>query len=174
MAAGVLTFSSKSSGPEQDHVTSSFLMQIIIHDSLCLVAQLCPTLCNPTDCSLPGSSVHGDSPAKNTGVGCHTLLQGIFPTQGLNVCLLCLLRWQAGSLPLAPPRKPLNALNHNYFYMLLFSNILHSSIVRNESCKLSYFPHFTPNEQKQDKKQELLIARLIFFPLHQTKFTPNR
>ena len=84
MAAGVLTFSSKSSGPEQDHVTSSFLMQIIIHDSLCLVAQLCPTLCNPTDCSLPGSSVHGDSPAKNTGVGCHTLLQGIFPTQGSN------------------------------------------------------------------------------------------
>ena len=51
---------------------------------LCLVAQLCPTLCNPTDCSLPGSSVHGDSSGKNTGVSCHALLQGIFPTQGLN------------------------------------------------------------------------------------------
>ena len=36
------------------------------------------------DCGLPGSSVHGDSPGKNTGVGCHFLLQGIFPTQGLN------------------------------------------------------------------------------------------
>jgi len=36
------------------------------------------------DCSLPGSSVHGDSPSKNTGVGCHVLLQGIFPTQGSN------------------------------------------------------------------------------------------
>ena len=35
-------------------------------------------------CSPPGSSVHGDSPGKNTGVGCHVLLQGIFPTQGLN------------------------------------------------------------------------------------------
>ena len=34
--------------------------------------------------SLPGSSVHGGSPGKNTGVGCHALLQGIFPTQGLN------------------------------------------------------------------------------------------
>ena len=34
--------------------------------------------------SLLGSSVHGDSPGKNTGVGCHALLQGIFPTQGLN------------------------------------------------------------------------------------------
>ena len=42
----------------------------------------------PMDCSLPGSSVHGDSPGKNTGVGCHGLLQGIFPTQGLNPALL--------------------------------------------------------------------------------------
>ena len=38
--------------------------------------------------SAPGSSVHGDSPGQNTGVGCHFLLQGIFPTQGLNLCLL--------------------------------------------------------------------------------------
>ena len=36
----------------------------------------------PTDCSPPGSSIHGDSPGKNTGVGGHFLLQGIFPTQG--------------------------------------------------------------------------------------------
>ena len=36
------------------------------------------------DCSLPGSSVHEDSPGKNTGVGCHALLQGIFSTQGQN------------------------------------------------------------------------------------------
>ena len=43
---------------------------------------------------------------KNTGVGCHTLLQGIFLTQGLNPQLLCLLHWQAGSLPLVPPGKP--------------------------------------------------------------------
>ena len=51
---------------------------------LCLVAQFCPTLCELMDCSPPGSSAHGDSPSKNTGVGCHALLQGIFPTQGLN------------------------------------------------------------------------------------------
>ena len=51
---------------------------------LCLVAQSCLTLCELMDCSLPGSSVHGDSLGKNTGVGCHALLQGIFPTQGLN------------------------------------------------------------------------------------------
>ena len=55
---------------------------------LCLVAQPCPTLCNLMNYSLPGSSVHGNSPGKNTGVGCHALLQGIFPTQGSNPGLL--------------------------------------------------------------------------------------
>ena len=55
---------------------------------LCLVIQSCPALCNPMDCSLPGSSVHGDSPDKNTGMACQALLQGIFPTQGSNPSLL--------------------------------------------------------------------------------------
>ena len=49
-----------------------------------LVAQSCPTLCDPEDCSLPDSSVHGDSSGKSTRVGCDALLQGIFPTQGSN------------------------------------------------------------------------------------------
>ena len=51
---------------------------------VCLFAQLCPTLCEPMDCSPPGSSVHGDSSGKNTGVGCHALHQGIFLTQESN------------------------------------------------------------------------------------------
>ena len=55
---------------------------------MCLVAQLCLTLCNPMDCSPPASSVHRDSQGKNTGVGCHALLWGSFPTQGLNPGLL--------------------------------------------------------------------------------------
>ena len=80
---------------------SGGLLSIAIAKSL----QLCLTLCNPMDCSPPGSSVHEDSPGKNNGVGCHALLQGIFLTQGLNPRLLCLLRWQAGSLPLVPPGK---------------------------------------------------------------------
>ena len=46
------------------------------------------TLCDPIDCSPSGSSVRGDSPGKNTRVGCHALLQGIFPTQGSNPGLL--------------------------------------------------------------------------------------
>ena len=48
---------------------------------VCLVAK---TLCDPMDYSPPDSSVRGDSPGKNTGVGGRTLLQGIFPTQGSN------------------------------------------------------------------------------------------
>ena len=50
------------------------------------VAQSCPTPCNPMDCSLPGSSIH-DFPGKNTGVDCHSLLQGIFPSQESNPVL---------------------------------------------------------------------------------------
>ena len=60
----------------------------ILTGELCLVAQPCTTLCDPMDCSLPDSSVHGDSLGKNTGVGCHALFQGIFPTQGSNPGLL--------------------------------------------------------------------------------------
>ena len=45
-------------------------------------------LCDPMNCNPPGSSVHGDSPSKNTGMRCHTLLQGIFLTQESNSGLL--------------------------------------------------------------------------------------
>ena len=41
--------------------------------------QSCLTLCDLTDSSPPGSSIHWDSPGKTSGVGCHALLQGIFP-----------------------------------------------------------------------------------------------
>ena len=56
------------------------------------------------DNSPPSSS--WDSPGKNTGVGCHALLQRIFLTQGLKLCLLHLQQWQADSLPQAPSGKP--------------------------------------------------------------------
>ena len=75
-------------------------------------------------------------PGKNIGVGCHFLLQGIFPTQGLSPCLLCLLHWQAGSLLLnhlgsmcththththtqiKPFRNLITLLYSNYFIMV--------------------------------------------------------
>ena len=56
-------------------------------------------------CSLPGSSVRGLFPGKNTGVDCHFLLQGIFLMQRSRLGLLRMLHWQADSLPLAPPGK---------------------------------------------------------------------
>ena len=52
-----------------------------------LVAQLCLILCEPMDCSLQVSSINRDSPGKNTGVGSPFLLQGILPTQGLDLGL---------------------------------------------------------------------------------------
>ena len=71
---------------------------------LCFVAQSCLSLCNPLDCSLPGSSVHRDSPGKHTGVCCHALLSEIFPTQGSNPGLP-----HCGQiLPSEPPGKPKN------------------------------------------------------------------
>ena len=87
---------------------------------LCLVAQSCPTLCDPRDYSLPGFSVRGDSPSKNTGVGCHALLQGILLTQGWNsgllhtyallaITLLSLLMQMASrglTLPVMPATEP--------------------------------------------------------------------
>ena len=62
---------------------ASFLIEVLM-----LVAQSCLTLCDPMDCSLPGSSVYGMSPGKNAGMGSPSLLQGIFPTQVLNPGLL--------------------------------------------------------------------------------------
>ena len=73
-----------------NYVYTFFLMMV----SACVFAkflQLCLTLCNPMDCSLPGPSVHGILQARMTGVSCHALLQGVFPTQESNPLLLGLL-----------------------------------------------------------------------------------
>ena len=81
------------------------IVPCVLHSN-CMRAKLlqsCLTLCDPKDCSPPGSSVHGILQARITGVGCHVLLQEIFPTHGWNLHLLCLLHQQVGSLLLAPP-----------------------------------------------------------------------
>ena len=77
----------------------------IVH--ACMLSRFsCVPLCDPMGRSLPGSSVCGiDSPNKNTGVGWHALLQGIFPTPASNLRLLGLLHCQVGSLPLAQRGK---------------------------------------------------------------------
>ena len=68
--------------------------------------QLCTILCDPMDVQPSKLLCPWDFPGKNTGADCHALLQGIFPTQGLNPSLLSPLHCQASSLPPAPPGKP--------------------------------------------------------------------
>ena len=72
---------------------------------MCFITQSCPTLCDPMNWSPPGSSVHGDSPAKNTGVGCHALLQRDLPNPGVEPMSPAL---PANSLPAELPGKPLH------------------------------------------------------------------
>ena len=59
-----------------------------------LVTQSCPTLCKPTDWSPPASSVHGISQARILEWVAISFSRGIFPTRGLNLCLLCLLHYK--------------------------------------------------------------------------------
>ena len=62
--------------------------QRLSHSCRCSVTQSCPTLPNPMDCSPARLLCQWDSPGKNTGMGCHFLLQGIFPMQESNQHLL--------------------------------------------------------------------------------------
>ena len=91
------------------HISTLFQILFPNRSLLCLVTQSCPTLvqvtCDSMDCSPPGSSVHGDSPGKNTGVYCHALLQGNLPNPGSEPRSPTL---QVDSLPSEPPGKPKN------------------------------------------------------------------
>ena len=71
-----------------------------------------------------------DFPGTNTAVGCHALFQRIFLTQGLNLCLLCLMHWQAGSLPLLPHGELFLHVTYNQYCF--------------QFCSSAYFPLFPP------------------------------
>ena len=122
--------------------TDMYLTRVCVCVCVCacvLGAQLCLTVFNPMDCSPPGSSVHGDSPGKNAGVGFHALLQGIFPTQGSNPgppdCLLS-----------EPPRKP-QVLCTRYFL---------SFLPRPQNGIGSYYnyPYFTGKEARTEREKK--------------------
>ena len=90
---------------------------------VCMYPQLlqsCPTLCNPVDCSPPGFSVHGDSPGKNTRVGCHVLPPGDLHDPGIKPASPAL---QADSLLLSHWGRPQDfvylALNYFHFFFFL-------------------------------------------------------
>ena len=115
------------------HFIKKHLMLALTFDPIvCMHAkslQSCLTLCNSTDCSLPELSIcPWNSPDKNTGVGCHALLQRIFPTQRSSPSLLSLLNWQAGSWPLVPLGKPLILL-HKQNCVLTFLKSCYQSYI---------------------------------------------
>ena len=89
-------------------------MVIICQTSM---APICVQLCNPMDCSLPGSSVHRVLQARKLE---WVAMPFIFLILGLNPCLLCLLHWQAGSLPLMLPGKP--PVAHIYIYIYIYTH----------------------------------------------------
>ena len=79
-----------------------YMLQVYGMKGKQVVAQLCPTLSDPVDCSPPGSSVHGIPQARITGAGCHFLLQGNLPDPGIVPGCPAL---QADSLPAEPQRR---------------------------------------------------------------------
>ena len=85
-------------------------MAFFHRNRMCLVAQSCPTLCDPMDCSPP---VLGGSSGKNTRVGFHPLLQGIFPTQKSNPNFLRLLHCMWILYPLSYLESPISSLVAN-------------------------------------------------------------
>ena len=115
-----------------------------------------PTLCDPMDCSLLCTRLlcPWDSPGKNTGVDCHFLLQGIFPNQGLNPHLLCLLAWPSNrpfSAPDSEGSACLASLCTGHRTWVNTTCILSQSLLRDEGKMLvedskpaSVEPSFTP------------------------------
>ena len=76
---------------------------------------------------MPGSSVHGNSTGKNTGVGCHALFQRSFPTQGVNPGLL-------HSLPSEPPGKPIYIFIYTHTHLCVYVHIYVCMLVRICMC----------------------------------------
>ena len=101
--------------------------------------QSCPTLCNPVDCSPPDSSVHGILQARTLGVGCHALLQGIFPDPGIELESPVAPALQADSLPLSHRGSPPYALEAIYL------SFVDSSRVTCPLLKQSLSQYMTPH-----------------------------
>ena len=81
----------------------SLSIRVCVCVCACSVLKLRPTLCDHMDGRPPGSCVHGDSPGKSTGVGCHFLLLESFLTQGSN---LLSPELAGGFFTADPPGKP--------------------------------------------------------------------
>ena len=87
-------------------------------------------------------------------MGCHALLQGFPPTQGLNPCLSCLLYWQAGSLPLVPSGKP---ISRQILLLVPFTQVNLPSSINYKTGILFVLPTF----QGQCKDQIFIVLSNI-------------
>ena len=94
-----------------------YFASMFLSDELCLVAQSCPILFNPMDCSPPASSVHGDFTGKNSDVSCHALLQGIFLTQGLGPGL----PYSGRFFTICATREPVISFLDFFFFLVVIS-----------------------------------------------------
>ena len=134
-------------------ITTLFIVYVLV---LCLVAQPSPTLCNPMDCSLPGTSVHGDSPGKNTGVGYHALLQEIFPTQWSNPSLS---HYRHILYHLSHQGSPLFMWEESYSMSLWLVYFTQHNILKVHLC-CNMFQNFLPF--KADNIPFMYIANFVY------------
>ena len=81
---------------------------------------LCPTLCDPHGLLSTRLLCPWNSPGRNTGVGCHFILQRIFPTQASNPWNPWLLHWQSGSFITEPPGKPTYTCIQSFLFLFRF------------------------------------------------------
>ena len=149
---------------------SSLVLFLCMH-----VPKSCPTLCNPMDLEPASLLCPWDFPGKNTGVGCHFLLQGLFPTQGLNLSLLhCghILYWMSykGSINIAlgPP-----FLRPCPWPSLFLSTILAHPAMQKEICSIC---NTVPNMEVTLNSLERASASRISFepykgPMSQSRMT---
>ena len=115
-----------------------------------------------------------DSPGKHTGMACHFLLQGMFLTQGSNLCLLCILHWQAESLLLASPGKPhgIGQRIHIYIYIYPYLYIYVCMYVSTHTIDFQQRHQAQPTEQWEifesyisDKDLISRICRNLYKPI---------
>ena len=105
-----------------------------------------------------------NSPGRNTGVGCHALLQGIFLPQGLNPHLLCCLHWQVGSLLLKSSSKPNEWVKGTQSCLTLF-NPMDYTVHGNLQARILQwiaFPLPGGSSQPKDRTQVFHIACRLF------------
>ena len=78
-------------------------------------------------------------PGKGTGMGCPFLLQGLFPTQESNPCLLCLLHWQVDSLPVRHLGIPISEVNDTLIHLIM---VVISQCIHISNILYTYLLHF--------------------------------